>query len=197
MRVSVDEPVDPLDAARGYRADGRHLPDLVIAWRWYEGRSTVAMLIFCALWDAFLIGWYGFCWRAWASEKATLVLLLALFPCFHVWLGLRLTYQSMASLVNTTRVTLRGGELTVRHGPVWHRGRRLAVRSIRALGWEKRVERGRRSSTTSYELLATVDGGDRVRVLAGLPSEEHARFLQHVIGEHLGPLPRLSPWPTP
>ena len=92
--------------------------ELTISWRWYEHQLWF-MLLFCILWDGFLITWYGALLTCWNGKFELIMLLPILFPLGHVAVGVGLTYSVLMGFFNNTviRVTAEG-EVIVRHGPL-------------------------------------------------------------------------------
>ena len=94
----------------------------------------------------------------------------------HVWVGVGLAYYCLCLFLNSTRVELKEGTLTVQHSPLWWRGnRKLSASELQQLFVvEKRGSKG----SVSYELCALSCDGKRQTLLTGLSDESSARFLE-------------------
>lgn len=102
-------------------------PPLILVQSWYRPQLFLALL-FCIVWDGFLVGWYA---RA-LHQPANLFGLI--FPLAHVGIGLCLTYATLAGFVNRTTFGVGDGELVIRHGPLpWPGNRRLPAAALRQI----------------------------------------------------------------
>lgn len=105
---------------------------------------------------------------------------------FLVLAGTTATYVQAAQLLNRATIRVTERALTVRHGPLpWRGNRSIASGSLVRLEIGMKSLRGRHGVITrSFELLAVVDGGHRVVLLAQQP-EAHVRFMRQEIERHL------------
>jgi hypothetical protein len=145
-------------------------------WRWFTP-ALFFQLIFCVVWDGFLVFWYS---AAFASRQVC----PAAFATGHLAVGVGFTYNVIAGFLNTTRVTLDPATLTIRHSPVYWRGnRQIPSTSIRQLTC-KRVPSQRKGAPDNFELHVTTAAGESFRLLS-LPTLDHARFLRQQLERRL------------
>lgn len=99
-------------------------------------------------------------------------------------------YAELAGVFNRTVIEVRGGELTVRHGPIpWVGRRRLRTGDIAQLYCTTRTPvfpRRDREHDVRYELWAQRPDGTAIRVIAGLNDENLALELEQRLEDHLG-----------
>lgn len=79
----------------------------------------IFLAFFCLAWNAFLVVGLSE-----SQEETPMLWLFLLFPIVHVAVGVGLTYYTLAGFLNFTEVTVRGGTLTVRQGPLPWKGNR-------------------------------------------------------------------------
>ncbi len=155
---------------------------LVIRRRWFSP-SAFFLLGFAVFWDGFLVVWYTIALSgALGGDDAAAMALL--FPLLHVAAGVGITWLALATLLNTTKITLRSGELSVEHGPVpWKRPPTLKAGDLEQL-WvvEKRGNKGGRS----YQLHARTRQGVAHKLVSGLQDVNQARFLERRLEAALG-----------
>lgn len=153
------------------------------SWRSVE---LIFMAVFCFVWDAFLLNWYGL---AFGAPNPPLI--MKLFPIGHVAVGIALTYRTIAGFLNKTTIEVSRGQLKVSHGPVpWLGGQTLATNKIQQLyaseheaSWSNNRSR---SKTRRFQLNAIVSGGKTVVLLKGLPDAAQALFLEQELESYLG-----------
>lgn len=155
---------------------------LVVRWRWFTALHLF-LLLFCIVWDGFLIGFYR---QILASGEAPTQVLL--FPLIHVVVGVGLTYSTVAGLFNHTEVTVRPARLEIRHGPLpWFGGRSLVTASVSQLYVRRREIRTKNGgSRLLYELRAERKDGRAVTLLKNLTEPEQALWLEQEIESSLG-----------
>lgn len=140
-------------------------------WRWFNW-SAVFLVPFTLFWNGILMGMATGVTEGFQHPERLLIGLAV--P--HVWVGLGLAYYCLCLFLNSTRVELKEGTLTVQHSPLWWRGnRKLSASELQQLFVvEKRGNRG----SVSYELCALSRDGKRQTLLTGLSDESSARFLE-------------------
>lgn len=158
------------------------VPDgLEIRRRWFTP-AVLFLVFFCVAWDGFLVFWYGIAFKTGAP------LIMSLFPLIHVAVGVGLTYSTVATLFNTTRIRLTWSELSIAHFPVpWPGNRSIPREEIDQLYCRRVVSRNNDNGpTTRYELwMAAKDGQARKLLGAGL-DEQQALFVEQQIERALG-----------
>jgi hypothetical protein len=182
----------PVAGAGGFRArpevplppalQTTELPDgFEIRRRWFTP-AVLFLVFFCVMWDGFLLFWYGIAFRTGAP------LIMSLFPLLHVAVGVGLTYSTVATILNTTRVRLTWNALTISHAPVpWPGNRIIGREQIGQLYCRRHVSRNKEGGSTSqYEVwMSDTKGKSRKLLGAGL-DEQQALFLEQRIERALG-----------
>jgi hypothetical protein len=164
----------PSPATSTYR--GADSASFTIVRRWFALRDLV-MVAFCVFWDGWIVNWYAHGPMPWEA---------ILFPLIHVGAGVFITYVTLAGLLNRTRITVEGGLLTVRHGPLpWRAPRPIDVTRIRQLYCEQIVSSGKGRSV-SYTVCAVIDGDERVQLLKSLQDRAEALYIEQALEERLG-----------
>lgn len=147
-------------------------------WRWFGG-STLVLVPFTLLWNAFLVGMAFNVLR----DGTNPLMLLAGLAVPHTWVGVGLLYFVVASFVNTTTVGVAGGKLSVHHGPLWWPGRTSLPREhVQQLFVVEQRSRNR----TTFQLCALLRDGSRRKLLGSLESSAHAHFLEARLERVLG-----------
>jgi hypothetical protein len=86
--------------------------------------------------------------------------------------------------VNSTRIAVEGGILTVRHGPLpWPGNRSLPVADLQQLFCEEVV--GSKGSR-SYRLNAVLKTGKKLRLVTALKEPDQALYLEQLLETRLG-----------
>ncbi len=165
---------------------------LVIQWSWLTLKS--ALVLFVALgWDGFLVVHYAEAmgltlvdeWHDPGAADAAVQNAELFVPLLHVAMGLVLTYIGLASLLNTTTLTVSRNYLDVKHAPLPWLGNG-PVDGIRQLFSKERVHRGRHGSKSySYELHAVLRDSSRKKIVGRLEEASQALWLEQAIEEHL------------
>ena len=183
-----------LDAPRPDRVnETRDERGLVLSYRWFSP-AHLFMLVFCVFWIGFLVVWYGLALSRHAGPADPMVW----FPLLHVAVGIGITYSTIAGFVNRTTITVGGGELTVRHGPLpWPGGRVVPAHEIVQLYREERTTNTRSGRSFRHELNATTGDGRKVRLVARVPGADLALYLEHAIERELGLVDQHVPGEMP
>lgn len=162
----------------GYRDAPARRPPVTIVRRWRES-SAYVIALFCVFWNAFLVFWYRI------TVDAPII--FKLFPLIHVGAGLYMTYRTLATLLNTTTITVGDDELSVRHHPLpWPGGLRVPAAELAQLFTEEQITETKNGVSRSYHLGAVLKDGTKQRILANLPEPDQALFLEQQIEERLG-----------
>ncbi|MEM7260615.1 MAG: hypothetical protein AAF488_01400 [Planctomycetota bacterium] len=152
--------------------------ELVITRKWFSGKYLF-LLVFAIGWNAFMVVWHTMALSSGAW-------FMSLFGLIHTAVGLGLIYSVAAGFLNHTEIRVGAGRLRVHHGPLpWSGGLDWRADRLRQLFAKERVRHGKNRSHTDYSLRA-IDEKRRMRtVLKGLPSIEHAVFLEQEIERFL------------
>jgi hypothetical protein len=151
----------------------------VLSWRWFK-LQHILMAVFCVFWIGFLVVWYSLLLFA----KGDALLAPMLFPLLHVGAGVAITYATLAGFLNTTRVEVSRGELTIHHGPLpWPGSRTMPGRELSQLyGQEVRGSKG----SVSYSLFALDKQGRKVKLLSGFDDKDQVLYLEQALERRLG-----------
>lgn len=107
--------------------DGRQR---TITWRWFHP-AVFFLIPFCIAWNAFLVGWYSMAGgMGEQGVPGAMQLIFLVFPIGHVAVGIGLAYVVLAMLVNRTVIRTDRETLSIKHGPIYWPGVKLAVNEI-------------------------------------------------------------------
>jgi hypothetical protein len=154
---------------------------LEIRRRWFTP-AVLFLVFFCVVWDGFLLFWYGIA----LTTRAPLI--MSLFPLLHVAVGVVLTYSTVATLFNTTRIRLTWKDLSIVHGPLpWPGNRTIPRPEIDQLYCRRLTSRSSDSGPTSrYELWMTTKEGQARKLLGAGLDEQQALFVEQRVERALG-----------
>jgi hypothetical protein len=158
-----------------------------LSWTWFRF-NLLFMIFFCIAWDSFLVFWY------WAVLTQEFSWIMALFPVCHVAVGVGLTYATVASLFNGTRITVDYDRLTIHHGPVpWPGNASFDKQDLCQLYCDHTTTTNDDTTTTTYNVNAVDGSGRRVVLLKGLDDRGMALFIEDQLEEWLGIRPERVP----
>lgn len=149
-----------------------------LAFRWFRPQ-TLLWVLFCIVWDAFLIFWY---WKALGGPRADWFAVL--FSIGHVAVGVMTKYRTLCELVNRTVVEV-GDVLRVRHGPIPWRGVEISAPDVTAVVCVPVLHRGKGSSKVRFTVQATTESGPTLTLLTGLDTLPRAQFFEWMIEDWL------------
>jgi hypothetical protein len=191
-RPKIDEPEDLFALAEAPRDRAlpvpqppeldvtRNLEGFEASWRWF-GAQHVFLLFFAILWNGFLVVWYSIALGIFFQEGLRGdAFMMLVFPLLHVAAGIGVGYAAITGLVNRTTFTVRrGGQITVRHGPIpYWSSPTMRASDVDQLYVTRNVTRSKNGSTTTFALHALGrDGIDNVLV-KGMQSAVQARWLE-------------------
>lgn len=148
--------------------------------RTWLGWQTIFLTGFAIIWDGFLFFWYST-----ALGFGAVNMMMVLFPLLHVAAGVGITYTALAGWVNTTRITVDQGKITVRHGPLpWLGNKDLDGANLKQLYSKEKVSRGRNSTSVTYEVHVITAAGTNEKLVSGLDSSEQALYVEQEIERH-------------
>ncbi len=155
---------------------------LALSYRWFSPMQFF-QLFFVIVWDGFLVFWY----RTVLAQSATASNPMIWFPLLHVAVGIGLTYSTAAGFLNRTLVTVGGGQVVVRHGPVpWLGNKDVAASEIRQLYREETRSYSRGGSRSKFQLSAVTTDNRLLRIISNVPSADIALYLEQEIEKELG-----------
>ena len=175
----AEQPDVPLPKGMVLSHDGG---GFTIKWRWISVHH-IFMVFFCMFWDGFLVFWYSIALFGSTAGGRTMMLL---FPLLHVGVGIGLTYSTLAGLINRTRLEVRSGKITVRHGPVpWRGNVDISTGRIDQL-YVQRGKRMRRRGGGVFKVSAMLDDRSEIVLLRGLDTLAQAIFVEKRLEQRLG-----------
>ncbi len=108
-------------------------------------------------------------------------------PAFSVVIGSVLLYATVAGFVNRTTITVHGGALSVRHGPLpWRGSCSVPTADLTQLFCREDVTTTRNGTQTAYSVHATRKSGPALQLLSELPDPGQALFIEEAIETRLG-----------
>ena len=156
----------------------RHPSGIEITRRWFTW-GTIFLTGFAIVWDGFLLMWYSIALAGHAN------LLFVLFPLIHVGAGICITYSALTGWVNSTRIRVEQGQITVRHGPLpWYGNKSLDGSTLKQLYSKEKVSTGRNSTTVTFDVHAITSDSRDVKLVSGLESSEQALYIEQEIERH-------------
>lgn len=171
-----DRPAVPMPHSSRWQVEREEPLRLVLLWR---GWSIVFLLFFAVFWNgaiAFMLAGIV------ATDGLLAALPMVAIP--HVWIGAFLGYYVLASLLNTTELTLDDERLVVRHGPMpWFGNRDIPVPEIDQLYVERSGVRVNKQPRWNLCAMGT-DGVGRP-VVRLLTTEAEGRWLEDRIEKAL------------
>ena len=137
--------------------------------------SVIFMTGFAIVWDSFLILWYS------AATAGSGNLLMLLFPIGHVAAGVFITYSALTGWLNSTRIRVDQGRISVRHGPLPWLGNKTVDGSMLKQLYSKEVITSGRSTTVTYEVHVITAGGTDLKLVDRLETSEQALYIEQEI----------------
>ncbi|MFK7990209.1 MAG: hypothetical protein AB8I08_29585 [Sandaracinaceae bacterium] len=180
--ITLESGEPPLRPPGGYRDTATApLPELVLRRRWFRWQALF-LTGFAIFWNGFLVVWYA---GMFATEGFHPIGVC--FPLVHVAAGIGISYYTAALWLNSSVLSVRDGQLQVRHGPLpWRGNCDLPVSSVRQLVHVRRVHQRKNGTSVTWEVHAYTHDHDEITLLRGLSKVQEARYVEWVIEEHLG-----------
>jgi hypothetical protein len=111
----------------------------------------------------------------------------AVFFLPHVWAGFAMIYYVLTGYLNETRVTVDGGRLTVRHGPLPFWGNKeVATNDILQLYTKHNYSMWRQNWAGHYELHAVTGKNRHEKLLSGWDNPDFTVFVEQEVEHFLG-----------
>ncbi len=145
--------------------------------KWF-GREIISTTFLVIIWDGFSIFWY----LNWSSEH---IIIAILFPLA----GIGLTYYVIAVYLNKTYIRVDNSRITIKHVPIPFFGNKsLNSSDIKALFCKKKnghsgyvdcipVPTYVPSRNYSYEIYATTNANEYIKLLSGIEFDFQALFI--------------------
>lgn len=151
-----------------------------ITWRWFTYKALF-LVFFCVIWCGFLVFWYGM------GVAIGAPIIMFIFPLLHVAVGVGLSYYCLCMFMNTTRVTVARGRLSIMHGPLpWPGGGTYDADDLQQFYCEHKEHHGKNGTTHAYSVKAKSQGGRRITLIKGLDEPNKALFIEQQLERHLG-----------
>lgn len=149
--------------------------------RWFTP-VALFLVFFCIVWDGFLLFWYTAAMAGPGTPWAVKML-----PLVHVAVGVAVTYTTLATLINTTRVLVDRGQVEVSHGPIpWLGNVTMQAAKLDQLFCKEKITRGKNGPHYSYEVWTALQDGSAKKLVAAGLDKEQAIFIEQEIEHALG-----------
>jgi hypothetical protein len=175
------------------RISVRHIgSETIMTYRW---QWLIAVILI-----PFSVFWNGITWTIVALMylDGELNVSLALFMTPFVLVGVGSAYVAIAFLLNSTTLRATPSMLTIRHAPVpWFGNRRLDPVHIDQLSSHERIHQDKNGPSKTYELIAHMLDGKKVKLIKGLDKPAQALYLEQELEAALAiedrPMPNEIP----
>lgn len=147
--------------------------ETLIKYRW---SMLVGLLLI-----GFSVFWNGITWTIltlmYLDGQVEWFLLLFMTP--FVLVGLGTAFVAVMHLVNSTTIRATPNILSVTHGPLpWFGNRSIDPAHIDQFSSQERIHRDKDGTSTTYELVAHMIGGETIKLATGLEKPNHALYLE-------------------
>jgi hypothetical protein len=151
-----------------------------IVRRWLSWK-TLLLTAVAVFWSGFLFSWYSIV-LSFSAFGGPMSMFMTLFPLIHVGVAVGLAYSALAGWINSTRIRVDQGRISVRHGPLpWLGNKDLEGSDLKQLYCKEKITRGRSSTTITYEVHALTASGRNQKLVGGLESSEQALYIEQEI----------------
>lgn len=157
----------------------RSASHLILSRSWFTPMAF-GLLLFCVMWDSFLVLWYA---TTLSSQIASFQWIAIVFPLGHVAVGVGLTWTVVAMFLNTTTIQADYEALSVRHGPVkWPGNKSMRAEEITQIICDE----VKGDENRWYRLFVRTVDGRKVKLLSRISDEDEAQFIRQEIERFLG-----------
>ena len=169
-------PIVPMPAGIEMISDGL---TTILRRRWWSW-ATIPLLLFCIIWNGFMLFWF-------ATALGTGMWPMAAFGSLHAAVGIGLAYTVLASFLNATDVLISPEGVRVRIHPVpWPGNLAVPSTDIAQLYAKEVVNRGRNGTSCSYDVHLIDRSGRERTLVSGLTSSEQSLFIEKTVELALG-----------
>lgn len=155
--------------------------NLVIRKKWFTP-AAIFLLIFCLIWDGFLVFWY-----LGATRMESVPLMHILFPLGHVAVGAGLTYFVIASFVNKTDIIISPMQVEVRIQPMrWPGQGTYYISDIKQLYTYEKVRRTKNGTSITYEVRLIDKHNQQKTLIRGLEGKDQGLYIEKEIEKIIG-----------
>ncbi len=164
---------------------------LRLTYTWFTPAAWF-LLVFCVLWNGFLVMWYSKAgsiidWSKGLDALAGPEAMFVLFPLLHVAAGIGITWFTACSFVNRTMIDVSPREIRVRIGPVpWPGNRAVAPAQVAQVYREEIVRHTKNGQSITYQLSVALKDGKKLKLVSGVNAADQALYLEQEIERHLG-----------
>lgn len=154
---------------------------VTIAYSWFNWRAPVFLAA-----GLFIMGVPVLLLDVIGGTDAAVSVLLLLSLVLITLFAVALVYYSLAQFVNTTRITINGNSVQVRHTPVPMPGSvRLSSDSITQVLIEEHQYETEYGASSSYDVVALLKDDTQRALVRRLPRREHARYIDQQLRRYL------------
>ena len=160
--------------------------------RTWFGKRYVIIAAIAVFWNGFLVSFYG-------RLPPDAHLMAFLFPLIHVGVGVGLIYSALAGFFNHTHIFVSPLLMEVRHRPLpWLGNKKVDATELKQLYAKDKISKshdgdGVGRTTVTYEVRAVTNGGQNIRIVGGLATQEQALAIEQQIEKYL----KLKDAPVP
>ncbi len=170
----MDEQKNMLPEGISIESEG---PVQIIHYEWYSN-FYIPIIIFFALWDLFLIGYF-----IQELGRHANILELVVVSAPQTLIGAVMSYFSIAIIVNETIIELGNSELKVTHTPLpWRGNRTINVCDIQSVECERG---GGSRHSPSIDIVLYFKNGGRRTLLSMIQNRETADFIKKQVREFI------------
>lgn len=149
-----------------------------ITRQWF-GWQTVLLTAIAFVWDGLLFTLYS------KMDQNTDPMAIY-FPLLHVAAGIGITYYALAGWVNQTRIVVGRGKLAVFHEPMpWPGNMDVETSNLKQLYTKEKINRSRNGTYVTYEVHATTNNDQNIKLVSGLYASEQALYIEQEIENYL------------
>ncbi len=187
-KVKRDRGEVPMPSA--FRVD-ESASGLTIVRTWARGPAFF-FLFFAGFWNLIVSIFVVAAAGGGFQDESNGVWFIWLFLTPFILVGLGTGWAALALLLNRTRIEVRKGELSVKHGPIpWPGAKTIRTDDLDQLYCTEYVAYTQnRVPQYRFALHALMKSGDRVKVAQGMEGPEQGVFLEQLLEKHLGILDR-------
>ncbi len=137
------------------------------------------LLVFCVIWNGFVLVWHGM----------ALVMGAGFMSCFgllHTAVGIGLAYYVVAGFVNSTKICADRSQVEVRHGPLpWPGAKNIPAGQIAQIYCRETISHGKNGPQYRYRVEIVRKGNTRWTLLT-LDDADQALYIEQELERHLG-----------
>jgi len=153
---------------------------LHMEYRWLSSQ-LLYLTPFCLAWDTIPFFWTQ---ESFPMENSQITIL---YGVIYLLLGVWLNYYCLAGFLNTTKISVTGGNLQVKDTPLtFLKNRKINHDDLDQLYAKEKMHKGRKIFWSSFEVHVITKSGEVYRLVGGLSDSEQALYIEQILEEHLG-----------